>query len=155
MLKIVHKEMAEEKKILGNTLEYNSKVEKIQVVLKEIGYNVSRVDGKLGINTRRAVEAFQKDYGIKVSGYVDKKTWKELDMIYSANVIYLNKPDLKQIQTALKNAGFDPGSIDGRKGAKTDNAIKSFQAAYGIKVDGVVGRNTWKLLRRFLFRKIE
>lgn len=49
---------------------------------------------------------------------------------------------IKQIQQALKAAGFDPGPIDGIKGPKTIAAIKAFQAANGLVVDGIVGPKT-------------
>ncbi|MEM0991133.1 MAG: peptidoglycan-binding protein, partial [Pseudomonadota bacterium] len=52
----------------------------------------------------------------------------------------------KQIQQALKKAGFDPGPIDGVRGRKTIRAIKEFQAAKGLTVDGIVGRNTARAL---------
>ncbi|THB70466.1 MAG: TIGR02594 family protein [Gammaproteobacteria bacterium] len=45
----------------------------------------------------------------------------------------------KQIQQALKDAGFDPGPIDGVRGRRTIKAIKDFQAANGLAVDGLVG----------------
>jgi predicted secreted protein len=58
--------------------------------------------------------------------------------------------DARQIQQALKAAGFDPGAIDGKLGSKTKAAIRSFQKAHELKIDGTVGRNTWRLLRRYL-----
>ena len=60
------------------------------------------------------------------------------------------KPTNKQIQTALKNAGFYNGSIDGVIGPKTLKAIKEFQAKNNLKVDGKVGPKTWALLSRYL-----
>lgn len=43
------------------------------------------------------------------------------------------------IQRQLAAAGFDPGPIDGRIGARTIRAIKAFQVANGLAVDGRAG----------------
>lgn len=56
----------------------------------------------------------------------------------------------KDIQTALKNAGYYTGNIDGKIGSRTDSAIKAFQKDNGIKVDGIVGQRTWNLLSKYL-----
>jgi len=56
----------------------------------------------------------------------------------------------KQIQTALKNAGFYKGTIDGKIGHKTKSAIKKFQTAKGLKADGVVGKKTAAILSTYL-----
>lgn len=56
----------------------------------------------------------------------------------------------RQIQAALRNSGFDPGSIDGKIGPKTKKAIKDFQAANGLAADGKVGQKTWAKLSRYL-----
>ncbi|MFH0763583.1 MAG: peptidoglycan-binding domain-containing protein [Candidatus Omnitrophota bacterium] len=56
----------------------------------------------------------------------------------------------KDIQKALKNAGFYIGAIDGKVGPKTKNAILEFQRAKGLKVDGKVGPKTWAELERYL-----
>ncbi len=47
-----------------------------------------------------------------------------------------------QIQQALKAAGFDPGPVDGIRGPRTIAAIKAFQTARGLTVDGIVGPQT-------------
>lgn len=47
-----------------------------------------------------------------------------------------------QVQTKLKQRGFDPGPIDGIPGRKTLAAIKAFQKANGLVVDGIVGPKT-------------
>ena len=55
---------------------------------------------------------------------------------------------VKDLQTALAKAGYDPGSIDGRMGKKTKSAIKAFQKKNGLKADGVVGEKTWARLKK-------
>lgn len=51
-----------------------------------------------------------------------------------------------EIQQALKNAGFYSGTIDGKIGPKSRQAIESFQAANNLTVDGKVGSKTWAKL---------
>lgn len=53
---------------------------------------------------------------------------------------------VRDVQRALKNAGFDPGPADGRVGNRTIDAIKRFQRSAGLKVDGIVGQQTWRRL---------
>lgn len=42
---------------------------------------------------------------------------------------------IEAIQAALKNEGFDPGSIDGNVGPSTIRAVNAFQRAKGLPVD--------------------
>lgn len=53
---------------------------------------------------------------------------------------------VKTLQNTLRNKGFDPGPSDGQFGPKTDNAVRCFQGAAGLSVDGVVGPQTWGAL---------
>lgn len=59
-------------------------------------------------------------------------------------------PTVKEIQTALKNAGYYTGWIDGKLGPKTKKAIEEFQKANDLKADGKVGRKTWCILSKHL-----
>ena len=60
------------------------------------------------------------------------------------------KPTNEEIQTALKNAGFYTGQVDGKLGPKTKKAIEAFQTANNLKADGKVGPKTWSLLSTHL-----
>ncbi len=59
------------------------------------------------------------------------------------------KPSTRDIQQALKNSGFYQGSIDGKIGPLTREAIKEFQRVHGLKDDGVVGKQTWAQLSSY------
>lgn len=63
--------------------------------------------------------------------------------------------DPKQIQTALKNAGYYQGSIDGKLGKKTRRAVREFQKANNLPVDGKVGKKTWAVLKDYLLKKVK
>ncbi len=56
----------------------------------------------------------------------------------------------KQIQEALKNAGYYDGKVDGKIGPKTTAAIKQFQKDAGLKADGIAGKNTKEKLLKYL-----
>ena len=60
------------------------------------------------------------------------------------------KDRIKQIQIALKKAGFYRGEIDSKIGPKTKKAIIDFQRSKRLKPDGVVGLKTWEELSKYL-----
>lgn len=60
------------------------------------------------------------------------------------------KPSAVEIQTALKNANFYMGEIDGKLGPMSKKAIEEFQKANTLKVDGKVGPQTWEALAKYL-----
>lgn len=54
---------------------------------------------------------------------------------------------VKRIQQDLYNLGYTQvGTADGYYGTNTENAVKAFQAAYGLTVDGIFGTNSKKKL---------
>ena len=50
---------------------------------------------------------------------------------------------VRELQQALKGLGYDPGAVDGHFGPRTESAVKAFQKAQGLAVDGIVGDITW------------
>lgn len=58
--------------------------------------------------------------------------------------------DHKDVQQALKNAGYYEGAIDGKVGSGTKAAILQFQKDNGLKSDGLLGQETWAVLRGYL-----
>ncbi len=56
-------------------------------------------------------------------------------------------PEVLKLQKALAAAGFNPQGLDGSFGPKTEAALRAFQRAAGIAVDGRAGPQTWNALK--------
>ncbi len=56
---------------------------------------------------------------------------------------YMRGEDVRRLQKALKEQGYDPGQLDGIYGKKTARAVKRFQKANGLKADGIAGKRTF------------
>jgi len=161
----------EEEKFVGSTDIINPKIEEVQVILKSEGYEPGNTDGRMGKETRDAIKAFQESIGLKSTGYIDKSTLTQMEDLRRTKEILESKkdyalkakepkqknsqkaefrPTVKEIQTALKNAGFNPGSFDGKIGPRTRQAIKDFQKSKGLVPDGAVGPKTWASLGKYL-----
>lgn len=54
--------------------------------------------------------------------------------------------DVKVVQNKLNNLGYNSGKVDGYFGKNTDRAVRKYQKATGLAVDGSVGPATWKKL---------
>lgn len=50
------------------------------------------------------------------------------------------------LQARLQRLGYDPGPLDGQFGPQTEQAVRQFQQASSLAVDGVVGPITWRYL---------
>lgn len=50
--------------------------------------------------------------------------------------------EVRNIQSRLSAWGYNPGSVDGIYGAKTEAAVKRFQQKHGLTADGVAGPAT-------------
>ena len=167
--KSVQYQKAEEDAI-GSVDGINLLVEEAQVLLSNLDYDTGNKDGRMGQKTREAIKEFQESIGLKSTGYIDKLTWRAIEDIrrdietsemkeeYRVTVRSAYKEEVsspeskvgtKEIQAALKNAGFDPGAVDGKMGPRTQQAVKEFQRAKGLKVDGKVGPKTWSELKKY------
>jgi len=57
----------------------------------------------------------------------------------------LRHDEIRELQSALQRFGYDPGPIDGLVGPRTFGAVRAYQTATGLPVDG---RITYALLLR-------
>ena len=135
--------------------ELDGCVTELQQLLNQHGANIV-ADGDFGPNTLAAVRTFQSAHGLAVDGIVGPNTKAAL-MGGSSSVpapIALTSSacpaDIQEglisgcvteLQQLLNQHGAALG-VDGDFGADTLAAVKDFQSAHGLEVDGVVGPNT-------------
>ena len=58
------------------------------------------------------------------------------DPIWATKDKPANKSAVARVQAGLQKLGYDPGSIDGVMGGKTETAIRAYQSDHGLLVDG-------------------
>jgi len=143
-----------------------SEVTALQQRLKELGYFNTNITGYFGPVTQRAVARFQEDKGLEVDGVVGTKTQVSLGT-QSTQASLSEEPETSSpsqsessseppknilqlgdrgeqviaIQKRLSSAGFSSGD-NGLFDEATQDAVRRFQHAKGLKVDGVVGQQT-------------
>ena len=150
---------------LSRSNKYNANVVPLQSRLNQLGYNAGTVDGYFGSKTYRAVANFQKKNGLSATGVADVYTQQ---VLYSSSALpassyttpvitpttgfvllsWGSKGDaVKRLQQALLNAGYSQvRSVDGIYGQWTYDAVRAFQKANGLTVDGIAGKSTQNLL---------
>ena len=108
---------------------------------------VEAASSSLGV-VERSAEGRIWDYGVRIPDSHDftdiVAPGGQLFFRASRNPRYDHR--VERIQTALRDAGFNPGPIDGKFGVATETAVAQFQRARGLVVDGVVGPETGRAL---------
>tara|TARA_R110002110_G_scaffold49196_3_gene145857 strand:- start:1842 stop:3191 length:1350 start_codon:yes stop_codon:yes gene_type:complete len=103
-------------------------VETVQALLVNRNYILPRfgVDGKFGPETEAAVNAFQNDHNIEVSGEVDEKTLDKLgDQANINKNPEINDPSLvKKNITGGEMSNWDPTVVDAIKKASIENNVE-------------------------------
>jgi hypothetical protein len=125
-----------------------SGVAALQVALRSRGLYPAAIDGLLGPKTMRAVRAFQRKKHLLVDGIPGPQTRAALGR-YSryrlgGRVVVPGDSgwDVSEAQFLLRIHGFKPGPLDGFMGARSEEAVRRFQRATGLHVDGVIGPAT-------------
>ena len=131
-------------------------VRNAQKALIAKGYSCGNcgADGQYGEDTKNAVIRFQQASGLSADGIVGEKTCAALGGVWRqrwtlSRLLKKVSPipkgeDVRHVQEALISRGFSCGHLgaDGQYGSDTKEAVKNFQRANGLTVDGIVGKNT-------------
>ena len=59
-------------------IKVSASVSDVQKALKNAGFYKGSVDGKIGQQTKKAVESFQRQHNLTADGVVGSRTWEEL-----------------------------------------------------------------------------
>jgi hypothetical protein len=125
----------------------------LQVAMGGEGLYPHAVDGIAGPWTQSAVRSFQARNGLAVDGVAGPQTRAALGK--RGKPSFGSRPmrnghqgwDVAALQFLLASRGFNQGGLDGGFGPGTEAAVRSFQSAAGLTVDGVVGAGTIGSLR--------
>ena len=132
----------------------SERVRTLQRRLRRAGADPGPVDGLFGPLTEAAVRRFQGREGLAVDGLVGPLTTAALkrEAALIAPGAGYGDPDgserVRALQRRLRQAGADPGPVDGRFGPQTEAAVRRFQGRQGLEVDGLVGEATRAALAR-------
>lgn len=74
--------------------------------------------------------------GAVVGGVTDQSQIDLGEPIWASGTTPANNTAVARVQAGLTKLGYDPGPIDGIKGAQTTNAITAYQRDNGLPIDG-------------------
>ena len=135
-------------------------VRALQQKLTELGYYSRSISGTYDARTQEAVRQFQKDNGLSADGIAGPLTQAKLygtpsssggsgsstdptdppaAVTYRTLRVGSSGEDVKALQQKLKDLGYYSGSVTGNFGTVTQDAVKRFQKAYNLYVDGIAG----------------
>lgn len=122
----------------------NGKVTEVQQRLADLGLFQNAVTGYYGPITTNAIMNFQEANGLTVDGLVGDETSEKLFKTYSSSTLApgMKNDDVKAMQKKLKDLGYLGTNATGFYGAMTVSAVRYFQEANGLSVDGLAGTAT-------------
>lgn len=160
----------------GNTLRRDSTgnaVRKLQEDLHELDFYDGVISGKYGGLTQEAVRLFQKKHGLDADGIAGPKTLKKIASLMGESteseipaIGSILSPALQtgtitlrhgmqgdaveKLQEDLDELDYYSGSVTGKYGNLTKEAVRLFQRDYDLTSDGIAGPKTLAKIRSVL-----
>jgi len=121
----------------------------LQSRLGQMGYYTGSRTACFGELTRQAVEGFQRDFGLEVTGQADAATWAAIysrsgtsDSGTDAMKFGDSGENVRAIQTRLNALGFYDNALSGEYGYATETAVRLFQTAADLEATGLLDGET-------------
>jgi peptidoglycan hydrolase-like protein with peptidoglycan-binding domain len=117
---------------------------RIQTELRERGYPIPLVSGRMDAPTRQAIREYQQGQGVSVTGEPSQAL---LDTLRTGSAdttpeLGLSREQRAAAQRALNARGYDAGPPDGVLGPRSRVAIRTFQAANQLGATGTLDVQT-------------
>ena len=141
--------------------DYADEIATIQQALTDLDLYYAGITGHFGERTEKAVRLFQKKAGLPQTGVADERT---IELLYlrtgtqapaaqtgsTGGTISVDQllregstgSAVRALQEKLKALGDYDGTVTGRYGPLTKEAVRRFQWANGLTADGIAGPKT-------------
>ena len=153
-------------------------IRSLQTMLRVIAEDDARLptvipDGVYGPSTMQAVSAFQRQYGLPVTGITDQNTWEQIVSVYEPALIRIGPAEPIEIimepgevfrlgdsnayiyllqsiliQLSNDNPTIAPPEHNGVLDDPTSQALAAFQLLAGLPPTGELDKITWKYLTK-------
>lgn len=129
-------------------------VQNVQAKLRQAGIYTGRIDGMWGNDSEAALERFQQQHQLQVTGQLNEATAAALGLNPTALLAvtepapapppadHLLPASVRAVQARLGALGFYSGPVDGVWGQGTEAGIEALQRARGLPPDGQLGPRT-------------
>jgi peptidoglycan hydrolase-like protein with peptidoglycan-binding domain len=120
----------------------SQQVWQVEVLLGQKGYKVGPIDGTLDTVTRKGIEDYQEDAGLKVNGKVSNKLLASLqDAEVSGgsdggSINQLTARQVWELEVRLDALGYDVGTVDQVADSKTHAGVLAYQRDHGLPPTG-------------------
>ena len=118
-------------------------VVEVQQLLSAQGYDPGVIDGLFGARTRSAIESYQSQNGLVVTGVVSDALLASLrattpNPASEAVILPTEETRILAVQTALNQIGYGPLLANGQLSSQTTEAVRAFQLEYGLAITGEI-----------------